>query len=121
MNDTTAASEKSPGRERQQYRLNEVITFQREELGATDTALEDLLTTLELAIRDDGVIDTVEQQEIFLAAQTAYKSNAAALTTTTLLDVSGSEAALREIDRVRSKRQARARHVRTNGSPGARR
>ncbi len=120
MNETAAESAK-PGRERQQYRLNEVITFQREELGATDTALEDLLTTLELAIRDDGVIDEVEQQEIFLAAQTAYKTNAAALTTTTLLDVSGSEAALCEVERVRLKRQARARHARTDASRGAQR
>jgi hypothetical protein len=101
MNETGA------GRERLPYRLNAVVGAVRGLTRETDARLEEVITDVVAAIEDDGVIDEAESRGVLIGLTRAFRSNASALNVLNLLDESGSEAALRETERIEAKRRPR--------------
>lgn len=93
------------GRERHPYRLNAVIAHLRELARDTDGELETVITEFAAAVEADGVIETADAHMILLALMRAFRNNAHALNILNLLDESGSEAAVREVERHASKRK----------------
>jgi hypothetical protein len=98
-------------RERLPYRLNPVLEKLRDLARETDSSLEDVVSAIITSLEDDGAIDDREAIGILSKATRAYNSNGKTLNVLTLLDSSGSEVALREVERLdaqkREKRDAK--------------
>jgi hypothetical protein len=85
------------------YRLNAVVQQLRDLARATDVQLEDAIADFVVALEDDGVVDESEFRGILISLTRSFRGNANALSILNLLDESGSEAALREVERVQAK------------------
>lgn len=92
-------------RERVSYNLRAVVGALRDIARDTDTHLEDAIAEIVASLEDDGVIDDEEANSILLILVKAFRGNANALNVLNLLDESGSEAALREVERLEQKRK----------------
>lgn len=92
-------------RERREYNLDGVITFIRQESNITDTTMEYLIAYFRAALEGDGVIDREEAQTLLIDLQYAYNTHGNIVHAVELLDVSGTEAALRETERIQAKRR----------------
>lgn len=92
-------------RERVSYNLRAVVGALRDIARDTDTHLEDAIAEIVASLEDDGVIDDEEASGILLILVKAFRGNANALNVLNLLDESGSEAALREVERLEQKRK----------------
>lgn len=92
-------------RERVSYNLRAVVGALRDIARDTDTYLEDAIAEIVASLEDDGVIDDDEANGILLILVKAFRGNANALNVLNLLDESGSEAALREVERLEQKRK----------------
>jgi hypothetical protein len=91
-------------KERQPYRLGAVIQELRDQARDTDAHLEGAITELYLAL-EDGKVDEHEAYAVLRSLIHAYKTNSNQLNALNLLDESGSEPALREVERIQSKRR----------------
>lgn len=94
-------------RERLPYRVNGCVQGLRTLTRETDSCLEEVIAGFADALQDDGVIDENESSGIFVQLTQAFRSNAQALGVLNLLDESGSEAAMREVERIEAKRKKR--------------
>lgn len=85
-------------KERQPYRLGVVIQSARDEARTTDTSLDAAITELYVAL-EDGKVTEQEALSVLRRLLLAYKTNSDLLNILNLLDESGSEPALREVER----------------------
>lgn len=92
-------------KERQEYRVNEVVSFQVQEGQQVDAKLESAIAYLQACVEDDGIIDRDEAKELKDQLWQAFVQHGNELHIQTLLDVSGSEAAVREVERIKAKRR----------------
>lgn len=91
-------------RERHPYSLNPVLQELRDMARSVDTEQEMVIAEF-VAAYDDAVINEAEFRRILVRMVKAFKTNASLLNVVNLLDESGNEAALREIERVQAKRR----------------
>lgn len=91
-------------KERQPYRLSAVIQQMRGDARETDENLEAAITEIYLAL-EDGKITEGEAYKILRPLILAFKTNANHLNALNLLDESGSEPALREVERTQAKKR----------------
>lgn len=98
-------------RERLPYRMNEILLSLREMGRDTDANLEAVIAEIVASLEDDNQIDDDEAQAILIAAMRAWRANGQSLNVLNLLDESGTEAALREVERIslRKRKGARAK------------
>lgn len=94
----------SKPKERQPYRLSAVIQSMRADARDTDEQLEVAITELYLAL-EDGKVTEAEAYKVLRPLVLAFRTNANQLNALNLLDESGSEPALREVERTAAKRR----------------
>lgn len=93
------------GRERISYNLRAVVSALREIARNTDSHLEDAIAEIVAVLESDTVLKDDEANTILLRLVKAFRGNATALNILNLLDESGSEAALREVERLEIRRK----------------
>lgn len=93
------------GRERLPYNLRPVLEHIRSTVQVTDEQLANVIGDLLTALEDDTVIDADSAKAILASLIRAAQSNSGLLTVVSLLDAAGSEAALREVERLEKKRR----------------
>lgn len=98
---TEAAAQARGARERLQYNLNTVLTFLTAKADQTEGALSSLIAYLKAAQEDDGVIDAEESARLLNWAYQAKDTHRDEQQAVRLLDVSGTEQALLETERIR--------------------
>jgi len=105
-----AQSAEATGRERLPYRLNTTLDFLSENAQEADTKLEALFITFDEALDNDGVIDGSEAAGIRAQLSDIFIDNVRDVGVLNLLQKSGTEAAVREVERVqRLKKQKKKR------------
>lgn len=103
------------GRERQPYKLNAVAEGLRAAAQRTDMELEEAIAELCASYEDDGQLDDDEFRRVLISFVRAYRENSELLSVLDLLDLSGSEAALRKLELL----QAKQRHLTLVAKGGA--
>lgn len=91
-------------KERQPYRLGAVIQSLRDDARQMDAHLEQAITELYAAL-DDGKVEEREAFTVLRELLFAFKANSDQLNALNLLDESGSEPALREVERKQANRR----------------
>lgn len=95
-------------RERLPYRLGAVIQQMRDDARDTDASIEAAISELYVAL-EDGKVTEAEAYKVLRPLIQAFKKNANQLNALNLLDESGSEPALREVERTRAKERNSSR------------
>lgn len=85
-------------KERQAYRLGAVIQSMRDDARGVDAHLDAAITSLYVAL-EDGSVNEKEAYGVLRELLFAFKANSDQLNALNLLDESGSEPALREVER----------------------
>lgn len=93
------------GKQRQSYNLNALAAGLNEWSGMADADAEELFAELVVSLEDDGVIDANEAQDILIALMKVVRGVSDMKSVHGLLDQSGSEAALLELERINTRRK----------------
>lgn len=91
-------------KERQPYRLGAIIQSMRDDAREMDARLETAITNLYAAL-EDGKVEEREAFTVLRELLFAFKANSDQLNALNLLDESGSEPALREVERKQANRR----------------